>query len=207
MRLNLGIRRRLAPLLDNDRRKIELANSLLFTLPGSPIIYYGDEIGMGDNIWLHDRNGVRTPMQWQSGWNAGFSTSDAAALYAPLIQGEPYGPQRVNVADQQSNPDSLWHALQRMVAIRKTSLAFGRGSFAWLESASQAVAGYWREFQGERLLILNNLSGTVQQVRLPVDSLVDITRLLGVARIEVGQDGTLEAELPPYGHAWLKISG
>ncbi len=91
MRLNLGIRRRLAPLLDNDRRKIELANSLLFSLPGSPIIYYGDEIGMGDNIWLHDRNGVRTPMQWQAGPNAGFSSADAAALYAPLIQGEPFG--------------------------------------------------------------------------------------------------------------------
>ena len=104
MRLNLGIRRRLAPLLDNDRRKIELANSLLFTLPGSPIIYYGDEIGMGDNIWLPDRNGVRTPMQWEKSTNAGFSAAQPGGLYAPVITSEPYAPAQVNVADQVADP-------------------------------------------------------------------------------------------------------
>ncbi len=207
MRLNLGIRRRLAPLLDNDRRKIELANSLLFSLPGSPIIYYGDEIGMGDNIWLHDRNGVRTPMQWQAGPNAGFSSADAAALYAPLIQGEPFGPQRVNVADQQSDPASLWHTLQRMIAVRKSELAFGRGSFTWLECDNLAIAGYWREHQDGRLLILNNLSAVEQKVSLPegAEDAKAITQMLGMSNIEAGQDGTLQVKLPPYGYAWLKI--
>src|SRR5512133_3529848 len=113
MRLNLGIRRRLAPLLDNDRRKIALANSLLFTLPGSPIIYYGHEIGMGDNIWLFDRNGVRTPMQWKNAPNAGFSAAQPEALYAPVIDTSPYDPSQVNVDDEFQDPDSLLNFICR----------------------------------------------------------------------------------------------
>ena len=115
MQLNQGIRRRLAPLLDNNRCKIELANSLLFTLPGSPIIYYGDEIGMGDNIWLDDRNGVRTPMQWDDSPNGGFSK---AKPYAPLLEGD-YSPEHVNVATQLTNSNSLFHAIHRMITVHK----------------------------------------------------------------------------------------
>ena len=114
MRLNLGIRRRLAPLLDNDHRKIMLANSLLFTLPGSPIIYYGDEIGMGDNISLYDRNGVRTPMQWEDSPNAGFSNATSQSIYVPIIDDDTYGCQQVNVTEQQENEFSLWHSVQRI---------------------------------------------------------------------------------------------
>ena len=121
MHLNLGIRRRLTPLLDNDRRKIELAHSLLFTLPGSPILYYGDEIGMGDNIWLPDRNGVRTPMQWNSETNAGFSDAPLQSLYAPVINDNIYGPVRANVEFQQQDPNSLWNSIRHMLTIRKES--------------------------------------------------------------------------------------
>ena len=207
MRLNLGIRRRLAPLLDNDRRKIELANSLLFTLPGSPIIYYGDEIGMGDNIWLPDRNGVRTPMQWGQAPNAGFSNADAMQLYSPVIQAEPYGPEWVNVAAQQDDPGSLWHTLQRMIAVRKSHPAFGQGSMTWLDSPNPAVAGYWRQYQGERLLILNNLSGEIQKVAIPVkpdDGLV-LKSLLDSSLLQVPKHGELELTLSPYGYLWLEL--
>ena len=167
MRLNLGIRRRLAPLLDNDRRKIELANSLLFTLPGSPILYYGDEIGMGDNIWLPDRNGLRTPMQWDSGPNAGFSQAPPERLYAPVIEDEDFGPTKVNVADQQTDPNSLLNTLRHMIAIRKQHKAFSRGNFAWLDAGTPAVAAYTRAYAGKSLLILNNLSNAPQTVTLP----------------------------------------
>lgn len=162
MRLNLGIRRRLAPLLDNDTRKIELANSLLFTLPGSPVIYYGDEIGMGDNIWLEDRNGVRTPMQWDHEHNAGFTTS---IPFAPLLEGE-YSPQRVNVAAQRADPNSLFNSIRQMIAIRKEHPAFGWGDFTWLDIGTNAIAAYLRAYKNERLLILNNLGGETQTVRL-----------------------------------------
>jgi maltose alpha-D-glucosyltransferase/alpha-amylase len=119
MRLNLGIRRRLAPLLDNDRRKIEVANAILFSLPGAPIIYYGDEIGMGDNIWLFDRNGVRTPMQWAADPGAGFSQTEPAEFWAPLIDDEVYGYQQINVAAQMADPDSLFHTMKRFITVRK----------------------------------------------------------------------------------------
>ena len=141
MRLNLGIRRRLAPLLDNDRRKIELANSLLFTLPGSPVIYYGDEIGMGDNIWLDDRNGVRTPMQWNDSPYAGFSN---VPPFTPLLEGTS-SPRRVNVTAQMTNPDSLFHTMRRMIEIRRTHHAFGRGAFEWQDAGTNAIAAYQKQ--------------------------------------------------------------
>jgi maltose alpha-D-glucosyltransferase/alpha-amylase len=158
MRINLGIRRRLAPLLDNDRRKIELANSLLFTLPGSPIIYYGDEIGMGDNIQLFDRNGVRTPMQWDSTPSAGFTSGKP---FIDLLGGD-FSPAQVNVAAQIKDADSLFHTLQRMIQIRKEHHAFGRGTLTWLETNNASVLALQREYDGETLLCIHNLSSQPQ---------------------------------------------
>jgi maltose alpha-D-glucosyltransferase/alpha-amylase len=209
MRLNLGIRRRLAPLLDGDRRKIELANSLLFTLPGSPILYYGDEIGMGDNIWLPDRHGVRTPMQWSDAPSAGFSTADPSRLYAPIINSPAYGPARVNVAAQQADPHSLWHALRRMIAVRKQQRAFGWGDFAWVDGGSQAVAAYQRVDHDERLLIVNNLSDATQTVRLPAErpAPAEVFDLLADSALSsaAGPDGRLTLTLAPFQYRWLKL--
>ena len=162
MRLNQGIRRRLAPLLDNDRRKIELANSLLFTLPGSPIIYYGDEIGMGDNIWLDDRNGVRAPMQWDDSPTAGFTK---AQPFTPVLDGE-YSPKHVNVTAQIADPDSLFCAIRHMISIHKEHRAFGWGSFEWIDMGSNTIAAYERIHDDETMLILNNLSDRQQTIHL-----------------------------------------
>jgi len=205
MRLNLGIRRRLAPLLDNDQRKIEAANSLLFTMPGSPIIYYGDEIGMGDNIWLPDRNGVRTPMQWEDGLSAGFSTAGDDQIYAPVIQANPYGAPWVNVTAQQADPGSLWHALRRMINMRKAHPSLGWGDFTLVESGSSAVAAYWRTYQGDSLLILNNLSGSGQAIRvdLPAGSRIEGKDLLSGEKLYPSNVGTLELILQPYQYLWL----
>ncbi len=168
MRLNLGIRRRLAPLLDNDFKQIALANSILFTLPGSPIIYYGDEIGMGDNIWLPDRNGVRTPMQWTSGPNAGFSNAPADQLYAPLITGPQFGPTRVNVAAQAADPGSIFNIIRRMIRVRKDHPALGQGTFEWAEpSGTAALLTYWRRYADESVLVVQNLSSVGQHMPLP----------------------------------------
>ncbi len=209
MRLNLGIRRRLAPLLDGDRRKIELANSLLFTLPGSPILYYGDEIGMGDNIWLPDRHGVRTPMQWSDAPGAGFSTADTSQLYAPIVNSPEYGPARVNVAAQQANPHSHWHALRRMIAVRKQHRPFGWGDFAWVDGGSQAVAAYQRVHQDERLLIVNNLSDAAQTVKLPVAlfASAEVFDLLADSALSLAADpdGRLSLALRPFQYRWLKL--
>jgi len=208
MRLNLGIRRRLAPLLDNDRRKIELANSLLFTAPGSPIIYYGDEIGMGDNIYLPDRNGVRTPMQWNNEPNAGFSIAQPDVLYAPLIQEHPFGAQWVNVAGQRADPSSLWHTLQRMIAARKAHPTFGWGDFTWQETCSPAVVAYWRNHLAERLLILNNLSSRAQSLiieLLPGEG-SEFTDILAGDKTLRSHGGKLEVTLQPYEYRWLKRS-
>jgi maltose alpha-D-glucosyltransferase/alpha-amylase len=166
MRLNLGIRRRLAPLLDNDRRKIELAHALLFTLPGSPIIYYGDEIGMGDDLDLPDRNGVRTPMQWEAGPNAGFSSAAPERLYSPVIDDGVSGYRRVNVAAQRLSGSSLWHALRRLLAIRKAHPAFGRGASEILPLENQAVLAIVRSYQGETIAAVHNLSTLPQTARL-----------------------------------------
>ena len=205
MRLNLGIRRRLAPLLDNDRRKIELANSLLFTLPGSSILYYGDEIGMGDNIWLPDRNGVRTPMQWTSAVNAGFSTAAPKSLYLPLIDNSVFGPGHVNVADERAHPDSLLNTLRHMIAVRKQHVAFGRGSFAWVECESLAVAAYVRQYGDDRVLVVNNLSSVNQAVTLKLPLAGQPQDLLGQRTMPAVVDGTLTLELKPYQYLWAKI--
>jgi len=166
MQLNLGIRRRLAPLLDNDRRKIELANSVLFTLPGSPIIYYGDEIGMGDNIWLEDRDGLRTPMQWSDDQNAGFSIARPSRLYSPVIDGEVFGYRKVNVQAQRNDPSSLFHTMRKMTSTRKRHKSFGRGDCQFLHPDNTAVLAYIRRYEAETIVVVNNLSSSPQSVAL-----------------------------------------
>jgi maltose alpha-D-glucosyltransferase/alpha-amylase len=198
MRLNLGIRRRLAPLLDNDRRKIELAHSLLFTLPGSPVLYYGDEIGMGENLSLPDRNGVRTPMQWDSSSYAGFSS---VPPYAPFPNGE-YAPAFVNVAAQRNDPRSLLQRLRHMLAIRKRHHVFGRGSLNWLkEIQNPSVAAYTRALVGETVLVLQNMSDSPQPIAIAPN-------LRGAARdLLTGQVHHLRASftLTPYQFIWLSL--
>ncbi len=205
MRINLGIRRRLAPLLDNDPRKIKLANSLLFTLPGSPIIYYGDEIGMGDNIWLDDRNGVRTPMQWDDTAHAGFSSAQPEKFYAPLIASEDYAPAQVNVAAARANPASLYHTLRQMITLRKQHKVFGWGTFSWADCDTTAVAAFWKEREGVRLLSLNNLRPEPQTiiVTLPVAGSPEV--LFGDAEVQI-TGIQLTARLSPYQFIWLLFS-
>jgi maltose alpha-D-glucosyltransferase/alpha-amylase len=207
MRLNLGIRRRLAPLLDNDRRKIELANSLLFTLPGSPIIYYGDEIGMGDNIWLPDRNGVRTPMQWDEGLNAGFSKANPADLYSPLIDRIPYEPMWVNVSSQRSDLGSLLNLIRKMIAIRKKHLAFGLGDFEWVKPDLKSLAAYQRSYRDEKLLVVNNLSPRTQifEFQLPGDGSSVPLDLLSGSNFPGKKGNNLRLTLEPYQYLWLKL--
>jgi maltose alpha-D-glucosyltransferase/alpha-amylase len=166
MRLNLGIRRRLAPLLDSDRRRIELMNGMLLSLPGTPIIYYGDEIGMGDNVFLGDRNGVRTPMQWNGGWNAGFSVADPESLYAPVILNPVYGYQAVNVHSQKRSEDSLLSWMQRILRVRSSTPVFGAGSIELLYPANHRVLAFVRRLGGESVLAVNNLSSAAQAVEL-----------------------------------------
>ena len=206
MRLNLGIRRRLAPLLDNDRRRIELANSLLFTLPGSPILYYGDEIGMGDNIYLPDRNGVRTPMQWTSISGTGFSMTDPERFFAPVIQTPPFDPAHVNVLSQQENDQSLLHTIRDMIAVRKKHPAFAQGKLTWVDCGTSAVAGYLRH-DDERILVLNNLSPRSQTVVMQFEDAGHAvkTDLLGhEIQIEKGVDGSI-LFLEPYQYLWLLL--
>ena len=166
MRLNLGIRRRLAPLLDNDRRKIELMNGMLMSLPGTPIIYYGDEIGMGDNVNLGDRNGVRTPMQWDAGWNGGFSPADPEQLYSPLIMNPVYGYPVINVYAQKRFDHSLLSWMKRLIRVRKSTPVFGRGSIEFLYPANHRVLAYVRKLGRDTILAVNNLSGAAQAVEL-----------------------------------------
>ena len=166
MRLNLGIRRRLAPLLDNDRRRIELMNGMLMSLPGTPIIYYGDEIGMGDNVNLGDRHGVRTPMQWDGGWNGGFSTADPEGLYSPLMLNPVYGYQAINVQSQKRFDHSLLSWMKRLIKTRKATPVLGRGSIQFLYPANHRVLAYMRKLGNETVLAVNNLSSKAQAVEL-----------------------------------------
>ncbi len=200
MRLNLGIRRRLAPLLGNDPRRILLANSLLFTLPGSPVIYYGDEFGMGDNIWLPDRTGVRTPMQWDNSLNAGFSSAQPEKLYAPIVNDELFSQNKINVEQARKNPQSLWHTICKMVAVRKQYKVFGWGDFQWVDCPNQAVAAYARAFEGRQILVVNNLSNRQQDAHLA--SAAPLVDLLSGAAF-TPQDGVLNLALEPYGCRWL----
>lgn len=207
MRLNLGIRRRLAPLLDGDPRKIELAHALLFALPGTPILYYGDEIGMGDNIWLDDRDGLRTPMQWDAGPNAGFSSAPAEALYLPLIDDERFGYRRVNVAAQRADPGSLWHALRRLIAVRKAHPVFGGGCCEFIEGDNPAVLAVMRRDGEETVLAAHNLSA------LPQHTLLKLDRWQGARLYDLFAEGAPAGHvtapyglaLQPYAYRWLKL--
>ena len=173
-RLNLGIRRRLAPLLGNDRRRIELMNALLYSLPGTPVLYYGDEIGMGDNIYLGDRNGVRTPMQWSSDRNAGFSRANPQQLYLPIIVDPEYHFESINVEAQQKNPHSLLSWTKRLISLRKRHRAFGRGVFELLHPSNRKVLAFVRAHDSERILVVANLSRFVEYVELDLSQYVDV---------------------------------
>jgi maltose alpha-D-glucosyltransferase/alpha-amylase len=207
MRLNLGIRRRLAPLLDNDRRKIELMNGMLMSLPGTPIIYYGDEIGMGDNVNLGDRNGVRTPMQWDGGWNGGFSPADPETLYAPLLLNPVYGFQAINVQSQRRFEHSLLSWMKRLIRVRKSSPVFGRGSIEFLYPANHRVLAYMRKLGDETIMAVNNLSSKAQAVEL------DLKAYRGNILVELFGRNIFPriGELPylltlgPYQFYWFKL--
>jgi maltose alpha-D-glucosyltransferase/alpha-amylase len=206
-RINLGIRRRLAPLMDNDRRKIELMNSLLFSFPGTPIIYYGDEIGMGDNIYLGDRNGVRTPMQWSPDRNGGFSRCDPARLYAPLIMDPVYGYEAVNVEAQSRSLSSLLSATRRLIAVRKSTLAFGRGTMTFIRPANRAVLAYVRQYKDEVLLCVANLSRAAQATELDLSPWKDRIPLEMLGRTRFPAIGELPymITLAPYGFYWFQL--
>ena len=206
-KLNIGIRRRLAPLMESDRRRIELLNGLLMSLPGTPIIYYGDEIGMGDNIYLGDRNGVRTPMQWNGGWNAGFSGADPERLYSALISNPLYGYQVVNVESQKRSEHSLLSWMKQLVRVRKSTRVFGRGTMEMLHPLNHRVLSYVREFEGEKILVVSNLSSQAQAAEL------DLRRWKGMVPIEMfgGNPFPRIGDLPylltlgPYHFYWFRL--
>ena len=206
-RINLGIRRRLAPLMDNDRRRIELLNCLLLTLPGSPIIYYGDEIGMGDNVHLGDRNGVRTPMQWTADRNAGFSTADPTQLYLPVISDPVYSYQAVNVEAQERQPGSLLATMKHLIATRKRSPAFGRGDVEFLRPRNHSVLAYLRRHGDDTLLIVANLSGRSQPAELPLapyEGCVPVEMLGGTRFPPIGRTPYF-LSLGPYTFYWFAL--
>jgi maltose alpha-D-glucosyltransferase / alpha-amylase len=206
-RINVGIRRRLAPLMDNDRRKIELMNSLLLSFPGTPIIYYGDEIGMGDNIYLGDRNGVRTPMQWTPDRNGGFSRADPARLYAPIIMDSVYGYEAVNVEAQSRSLSSLLSATKKLIAVRKSTLAFGRGTMTFIRPANRAVLAYVRQYGDEAILCVANLSRSAQATELDLSAFKDRVPLEMLGRTNFPAIGELPymITLGPYGFYWFLL--
>ena len=189
MRLNVGIRRRLAPLMEYSRARIELLNSLLLSLPGSPIIYYGDELGMGDNIYLGDRNGVRTPMQWTGDRNAGFSRADPARLFAPPVMDPLYGYQAINAEAQERSPSSLLNWMRMMIGLRQRYRTFGRGRFESVSTDNRRILAYTREDEEHQILVVANMAHTVQPVSL------DLSRFRGLKPVEM--IGT--TELPAVG--------
>ncbi|MDQ4106602.1 MAG: maltose alpha-D-glucosyltransferase [Actinomycetota bacterium] len=207
-RINLGIRRRLAPLMENDRPRIELLNSLLMSMPGTPIIYYGDELGMGDNIFLGDRDAVRTPMQWTSDRNAGFSRADPARLYLPPIMDPVYGYEALNAESQSRSPGSLLNWMKRLIAVRKAHKAFGRGTLEFLHPGNRKVLAYLREYEDDSILCVANLSRSAQPVEL------DLSRYAGRVPVELlgGTNFPPLGELPyfltlpPHGFYWFRLA-
>ncbi|WP_433970676.1 maltose alpha-D-glucosyltransferase [Tunturiibacter lichenicola] len=211
MRINVGIRRRLAPLVDNNRRRIELLNSLLLSFPGTPIMYYGDEIGMGDNIYLGDRNGVRTPMQWNSDRNAGFSTSVPARLYFPVITDPIWGYQSINVEAQQSDQSSLLHWTRNMIALRKLFHVFGRGTQEFLNPENRKVLAYVRQYEEngncETVLCVANLSRFSQPVSLDLSKFAGMipVEMLGYVTFPTITAQPYPLTLAPYSFLWLEL--
>jgi maltose alpha-D-glucosyltransferase/alpha-amylase len=206
-KLNLGIRRRLAPLLNNDRKKIELMYGLLFSLPGTPVIYYGDEIGMGDNFYLGDRNGVRTPMQWSPDRNAGFSRANPQRLYLPPIIDPEYHYEAINVENQQNNPDSLLWWLKRTIALRKRFKAFGRGSIDFLHPRNRKILAFLRRYQDETILVVANLSHATQQTELDLSEFKGRMpiELFGQAEFAPIADGQYYFTLGPHDFYWFSL--
>ena len=206
-RVNVGIRRRLAPLLGNSRRRMELMNALLFSLPGTPVIYYGDEIGMGDNIYLGDRNGVRTPMQWNADRNAGFSSAPPQRLYLPLIVDFEYHHAAVHVEVQEQNAHSLLAFMKRLLLLRKQSHAFGRGSLTFLDPDNQRILAFLREYDGERILVVANLSRFSQSVELDLKAYTGMTPVEVFGRIpfrEINDEPYL-LTLGPHCFYWFRL--
>ncbi|MCL4158350.1 UNVERIFIED_CONTAM: hypothetical protein GTU68_010809, partial [Idotea baltica] len=206
-RINLGIRKRLAPLLDNDRRKIELMNVLLFSLPGTPVIYYGDEIGMGDNFYLGDRDGVRTPMQWDPGRNGGFSNANPHKLYLPLIIDPEYKYENINVENQLGNPNSLLWWTRRLIKMRKRYKAFGRGKITFLESENTKALAFVRSYNGEKILVVTNLSRYAQAASVEMQSLENLIPVEVFSQNRFPKIGTepYSFTLSPYGYYWFKL--
>ncbi len=207
MRINIGIRRRLAPLVDNNRRRIELLNSLLFSFPGTPILYYGDEIGMGDNIYLGDRNGVRTPMQWSGDRNAGFSRAVPAKLFSPVIMDPVWGYEAINVEAQQSDPSSLLSWMRNMISLRKLFQVFGRGTLRFLSPENRKVLAYVREGEGSRILCIANLSRFAQPVTLDLSEFEGMTpvEMLGYVEFPAITKAPYHVTLGSYGFFWLEL--
>lgn len=206
-RINLGIRRRLAPLLGNNRKKIELINSLLFSMPGTPIIYYGDEIGMGDNIYLGDRNGVRTPMQWSPERNAGFSRTNPQQLFLPVILDSEYHYETVNVEVQQRNPSSLFRWMQRMLHIRRQSKAFACGTLEFLHPENAKIVAYLRKHEGETVLVVANLSRFAQYAELDLSAYSGLTpvEMFGKSRLPEIKQALTGFTLGPHGFMWFVL--
>ena len=206
-RINLGIRRRLAPLLSSNRRKMELLNSLLFSLPGTPVLYYGDEIGMGDNIYLGDRNGVRTPMQWSADRNAGFSQANPQRLYLPVIIDPEHHYETVNVEAQQQNLNSFLWWMKRLIILRKRYLAFGRGSIEFLYPSNRKVLVFVRRYGDEAILAVANLSRFVQYAELDLAAFKGMVplELFGQSRFPPVGDLPYFLTLSPHGFYWFKL--
>jgi maltose alpha-D-glucosyltransferase/alpha-amylase len=207
MRINHGIRRRLAPLLENSRPRIELLTGLLFSLPGTPVLYYGDEIGMGDNIYLGDRNGVRTPMQWTGDRNAGFSRADPARLYAPVIMDPVYGYQAINVEAQERSPHSLLYWMKHMIALRRRHRVFSRGTLEFLRPANRKILAFLRAYEGETVLVVANLARTVQPAELDLSVFNGRTPVEMVGATEFPRIGELPyfLTLGPYSFYWFVL--
>jgi maltose alpha-D-glucosyltransferase/alpha-amylase len=195
-RINLGIRRRLAPLMQNDRRRIELMYSMLFTLPGTPVLYYGDEIGMGDNIALFDRNGMRTAMQWDDSPNGGFSNASIESLYSPLISDPDYGYSRVNVAAQHNDPNSLLHTVRNMIAAYKIQDALTVGELIWLDKLPNHLLCFWRKTEQQQFLALHNLNDEPAKITLPTGTYLNVLN-----KQTLKGNLTLSA----YGYYWLML--
>ncbi len=209
MRINVGIRRRLAPLMDNNSRRMELLNSLLFSFPGTPIIYYGDELAMGDNIYLGDRNGVRTPMQWSADRNGGFSRANPAKLFSPVIMDPIYGYEAINVEAQHSDSSSMLNWMRNMIALRKLFRVFGRGSLEFLSPANTKVLAYLRKDGDERILCVANLSRFAQPLELDLSSFQGMrpVEMLGCVEFPPIVDRPYSLTLAPYGFLWFELHG
>jgi maltose alpha-D-glucosyltransferase/alpha-amylase len=205
---NIGIRRRLAPLLNNDRRKIELLYSLLFSMPGTPVLYYGDEIGMGDNIYLGDRYGVRTPMQWNMNLNAGFSNANPQKLFLPVITDPAYRFESVNVATQEENPSSLMWWIKNVLAMRKRLNVFGRGDLTFIESTNAKVLCFARSYKNQKVVVVANLSQFSQSTTLDFSAYkdCDVTEAFSQNRFRsITTDGEYPITIGPYGYFWFQV--